>query len=344
MALLPFLLLPMPRFLQGITVLETLIVVVVLGLLAAFVLPRLRGVKEKSGTAAVKNDLRNLATAQEIYLSQHERYAANPLSELAGFSLSSNVELLDHSADQRFWRAHLGHTKTDISCYMLMEAANESAGQVQCAREPTLSDSTLSSPPAFDESFTTLDTQQWGISDRPFGRGELEQENVRLGDDLLELVIPAGTYNGGETFTQDVLPVGTAQVRMKMPSVPGAFSTFFLYTYENGAHEIDMEFWSDGTRRLTLAAWQSGEKVHHRRFALPFDPTDGWHIYTISWTREQVKFFADGIYLQQWQSPLPQHDMKLYMSTWWPTWQSGDAPPTEKRMQIDWVRYSPHTF
>lgn len=52
---------------QGFTLVEILIVVVIIGILTAIVIPRFNNVRGKSLAAALKNDLRNLAVAQEDY-------------------------------------------------------------------------------------------------------------------------------------------------------------------------------------------------------------------------------------------------------------------------------------
>lgn len=59
---------------RGFTLIELLLVVVIIGIVAAFVLPKFGDVKEKAYVSAMKNDLRNLATEQEIYFDNHTKY------------------------------------------------------------------------------------------------------------------------------------------------------------------------------------------------------------------------------------------------------------------------------
>lgn len=62
---------------KGFTLIELLLVVVIIGIVAAFVLPKFGDVKEKTYVSAMKNDLRNLASAQEVYFSDWNHYIPN---------------------------------------------------------------------------------------------------------------------------------------------------------------------------------------------------------------------------------------------------------------------------
>jgi len=56
---------------KGFTLIELLIVVVIIGILAAIAIPKFSNTKEKAYLAAMKSDLRNLATAEEAYASDN---------------------------------------------------------------------------------------------------------------------------------------------------------------------------------------------------------------------------------------------------------------------------------
>jgi prepilin-type N-terminal cleavage/methylation domain-containing protein len=64
---------------KGFTLIELLIVVVIIGILAAIAIPKFASTKEKAYLSAMTSDLRNLATAQESYLSTQ-----NPPTYAAG--------------------------------------------------------------------------------------------------------------------------------------------------------------------------------------------------------------------------------------------------------------------
>jgi prepilin-type N-terminal cleavage/methylation domain-containing protein len=64
---------PRPR--TAFTLIELLIVVVIIGILAAIAIPKFQNTKGRANAAALKSDLRNLAVAQEAYFYDHVSYA-----------------------------------------------------------------------------------------------------------------------------------------------------------------------------------------------------------------------------------------------------------------------------
>ena len=62
---------------RGFTLIELLIVVVIIGIIAAIAVPKFQNTKGKANAAALRADLRNLASAQEAYFYEHARYSTD---------------------------------------------------------------------------------------------------------------------------------------------------------------------------------------------------------------------------------------------------------------------------
>jgi len=82
---------------KGFTLIELLIVVVIIGILAAIAIPKFANTKEKAYVAAMKSDLRNLATYEEQYAADNQGAyfggTADSNTPLQGFSPSQNVTI-----------------------------------------------------------------------------------------------------------------------------------------------------------------------------------------------------------------------------------------------------------
>ena len=74
---------------KGFTLIELLIVVVIIGILAAIAIPKFSATREKAYFAAMKSDLKNLASQQEIYYADTYGYTTD--EALLGFTSSTGV-------------------------------------------------------------------------------------------------------------------------------------------------------------------------------------------------------------------------------------------------------------
>ncbi len=92
---------------SGFTLIELLIVVVVIGILAAIAIPKYTTVREKGFMAAVKADLRNLATQEDLYYNDFYTYTTNPTD--MGFDNSEGVILTIGEATNTGWSATAYH-------------------------------------------------------------------------------------------------------------------------------------------------------------------------------------------------------------------------------------------
>jgi type IV pilus assembly protein PilA len=82
---------------DGFTLIELLVVVIIIGILAAIAIPVFLNQRERAWNSAAQSDVRNMATAQESYLTDNPAggYADSVDPDLTdeGFNQSENVEV-----------------------------------------------------------------------------------------------------------------------------------------------------------------------------------------------------------------------------------------------------------
>ena len=112
----------MSRQRKGFTLIELLIVVVIIGILAAIAIPKFANTKEKAYVAAMKSDLRNIATYEEQYASDNAGDyfggTATSASPLEGFTPSQNVTVVvtNDAGPPPTWAASATHSQTSKTC------------------------------------------------------------------------------------------------------------------------------------------------------------------------------------------------------------------------------------
>ena len=91
----------------GFTLIELLIVVVIVGILAAIAIPKFSSTREKAFMGAMKSDLRNLATQQDIYHNNNFTYST--VAADIGFVNSDGVTVTISEATGTGWAATAAH-------------------------------------------------------------------------------------------------------------------------------------------------------------------------------------------------------------------------------------------
>ena len=109
----------MVRSRRGFTLFELLVVVVVIGILAAIAIAKYVNTKEKSYVAAMKSDLRNLAVAEEAFFYDSAAFtgSVSSLTLLRRYEPSSGVTVVINEATPKGWSATASHGQTPRRCY-----------------------------------------------------------------------------------------------------------------------------------------------------------------------------------------------------------------------------------
>lgn len=78
------------------TLIEVLVVIAILGILAAVAIPQMAAYRRRSIDTQVKYDVKNAAIAQEVYFADMRTYAGSvaDLSGTRGFRQSANVNIV----------------------------------------------------------------------------------------------------------------------------------------------------------------------------------------------------------------------------------------------------------
>ena len=75
---------------RGFTLIELMVVVVIIGILAAIAIPKFAMTKDKAKMASVRSDLRNTMTAEEAYFADYNTFGTLPqLQSNSNYSLST---------------------------------------------------------------------------------------------------------------------------------------------------------------------------------------------------------------------------------------------------------------
>ena len=101
---------------KGFTLIELMIVIAIIGILAAIAIPQFSAYRKRSYNAAAQSDLRNATTAQEAYFVDEQTYATavgTLVPATYGLVTSQNVSLSVASANASTYQMTSYHSSGD---------------------------------------------------------------------------------------------------------------------------------------------------------------------------------------------------------------------------------------
>lgn len=99
---------------KGFTLVEIMIVVVIIGLLAAMAIPAFNKVRQSSRESAVKNNLRQLANAADQYMLQ-EGVTAASYADVVGTGTDKYIKSIKSVAGEDYTALSIGQGDTAVS-------------------------------------------------------------------------------------------------------------------------------------------------------------------------------------------------------------------------------------
>jgi type IV pilus assembly protein PilA len=115
---------------------ELLVVVVIIGLLAAIAIPKFANSKDRAYMAQMKTDLRNLATAEEAFFYDSASYTTS-FTKMNYYSPSVGVTVVINQATAQGWAATATALNTYHQCALFSGIATPPPpatveGQISC--------------------------------------------------------------------------------------------------------------------------------------------------------------------------------------------------------------------
>jgi prepilin-type N-terminal cleavage/methylation domain-containing protein len=99
---------------KGLTLIELMIVIAIIGILAAIAIPQLAAYRNRGFNATSMSDLKNMAIVQEAYFADNQSYSISTVNLLAyGYVQSPGISSTVSGANNLSYSMRASHTSSD---------------------------------------------------------------------------------------------------------------------------------------------------------------------------------------------------------------------------------------
>lgn len=148
-------------------------------------------------------------------------------------------------------------------------------------------------------------------------------DHVRFVQDGMELKIDKrqmgkNPYTGGEFQRRGFYGYGRYETIMRGVGGQGVVGSFFTHThaqFDGDPHdEIDFEYMGKNTRQVHLNHFKNGKPAGSTYIDLPFDFTDGEHLYAFEWEPNAIRWYIDHKLVYEAHENIPDHSGRVIAS------------------------------